>query len=95
MQFKNLDPQAIGQWAAHDTLPQALWHDLVMTALLKQMTIHKLMKRKIQKLIKTCYARFQGAGSNEPNPIHSNPLSHTVLQVLCVQVVTGHPLPGG
>ena len=39
MKFKKLDPQAIGQQAAHDTLPQALWHDLVMTALLK-MTTH-------------------------------------------------------
>ena len=54
-----LDPQVVRQWAACNTLPQALWHDLVMTALLKQMRIHRLTKRKIQKLIKTCYARFR------------------------------------
>ena len=54
---ENLDPRAIGQWAAHDTLPQALQHDLVMNALLKQMAIHRLTK-KIHKLIKTHYARM-------------------------------------
>ena len=27
MKFENLDPWAIGQQAAHDTLLQALWHD--------------------------------------------------------------------
>ena len=36
MKLKKLDPWAIGQWAAHDTLPQALQHDLMMNALLKQ-----------------------------------------------------------
>ena len=39
MKFENLDPWAIVQWEACDTLPQALWHDLMMTALLK-MTTH-------------------------------------------------------
>ena len=39
MKCKKLNTWAIGQWAAHDTLPQALWHDLVMTALFK-MTTH-------------------------------------------------------
>ena len=38
-EMKKLNPQAKGQWAACDTLPQALWHDLMMTALFKK-TIH-------------------------------------------------------
>ena len=34
-------------------------------------------------------------GSNEPDPIHSNLFSYTVLQVLHIQMDTGQPLPGG
>ena len=36
LNFKLLGPQVMGQQVAHDTLPQALWHDLMMTNLLKQ-----------------------------------------------------------
>ena len=35
---KMLNTQAKGQWAACDTLPQALWHDLMMTTLFKKTT---------------------------------------------------------
>ena len=37
-EMKKLNTQAKGQQAACDTLPQALQHDLVMTALLKKTT---------------------------------------------------------
>ena len=36
--MKDLITQAKGQWAACDTLPQALQHDLVMAALFKRTT---------------------------------------------------------
>ena len=35
-EMKKLNTWAKGWWAAHDTLPQALWHDLVVTALFKK-----------------------------------------------------------
>ena len=77
--FKTLDPQAVGQQAAHDTLPQALWHDLMMIALLKQMKIHRLTNMEInQNLLR----EVQGVGSNEPDPGYPNPLPYPVLQVL-------------
>ena len=94
MKFENLDPWAIAQWAAYDTLPQALRHDLVMNALLKQMMIHKLTK-KIQKLIKTHYTKLRAAGSNESDPVHPNPLSHTVMQVLSFSSGYKSSSPGG
>ena len=81
MKFENLDLQAIGQQAACDTLPQALWHNLVTNALLKQMVIHRLTK-KIHKLIKTCYARLGMWVQMKPDPIHSNPFSYAALQML-------------
>ena len=38
-EMKKLNSRAKGQRAAHDTLPQALWHDLMMTTLFEK-TIH-------------------------------------------------------
>ena len=61
--FETLDPQVVGQWAACDTLPQALQHNLVMTALLKQMRIHRLTNRKMWKLIINPLCKVWGAGS--------------------------------
>ena len=46
-QILNFRSPDVRQQAAHDTLPQALQHDLMMTALLKQTEIHWLTKRKI------------------------------------------------
>ena len=61
--FETLDPWVAGQWAAHDTLPQALQHDLMMTALLKQIRIHRLTQRKMWKLIINPLCEVWGAGS--------------------------------
>ena len=90
MKFKNLDPWAIGQQAACDTLPQALWHDLMMNALLKQMVICRLTK-KIQKLIKIHYMRLGVWVQMNLIPFI---LTHFLI-MLCkffpFQVVTSHP----
>ena len=59
--------------AACDTLPQALWHDLMVVALLR--TIHESMintNTQIQKN-RTSYSDVGGAGSSEPDPIGLNP----------------------
>ena len=61
--FETLDPWVAGQQAAHDTLPQALWHDLMMTALLKQMRIHRSTNRKMWKSIINPLCEVQGADS--------------------------------
>ena len=63
LNFETLDPRVVGQWAAHDTLPQALQHNLVMTALLKQMRIHRLTNRKMWKLIINLLCEVWGVGS--------------------------------
>ena len=77
------------QWAAHDTLPQALQHDLMTTALLKQTRIHSLTNRKICKLIKTHYVRFRvWAQMNLTLVILTHFFSCPAS--VCLQV-TGHP----
>ena len=66
--LKILEPQVAGQWATCDTLPQALWHDLVMTALLKQMRVHKLISGKIQKLTINPLCKIWGVDSTWAQP---------------------------
>ena len=77
--LKTLGPWAVGQQAACDTLPQALWHDLMMIALLKQMKIHRLTNIEIDQ---NPLCEVWGVGSNKPNPGYPNPLPNPVLQVL-------------
>ena len=68
LDLKILEPQVVGQQAACDTLPQALQHDLVMTALLKQMRVHKLINGKIQKLTINPLHEVWGMGSTQAWP---------------------------
>ena len=63
LNLKIFEPWVAGHQAACDTLPQALQHDLMMTALLKQMRVHKLINGKIQKLTINPLCEIQGVGS--------------------------------
>ena len=71
MKFKKLDPQAIGQWVACDTLPQALWHNLMMGALLKNGDTQ--INKENTQIDQNPLHKAGDAGSNEPDPVHSNP----------------------
>ena len=63
LNLKILEPWVVGWQAAHDTLSQALWHDLMMTTLLKQTRVHGLTNIKVQKLTINPLCEVWGAGS--------------------------------